>query len=396
MHDERWQLGSRRAFSRLAARAYLAHAAVAPLADDVVAALEEQHLCAARGGVAAIGPALEAAALARERFAALVGAPPADVARVPSTSAGVSAIATALELRAGERIVCFEGEFPTNVTPWQAAARRAGAAVEFVPLAPFERSHEEGLAVLARALTRPARVVAASAVQFQSGLALPLARTAELAHAAGAAFFVDAIQAVGARPIDVVAEGVDALAAAGHKWLMGPLGEAFLYVAPALRARLEPLQVGWVSHVDHDAYLFAPHQLVTDRPLDPGARVFEQGVLPFANYAASAVAAAPLLALTPTAIHAHVQAWHDQCEPRAVALGMRSRRSPERAGRSAILALEPPHGIAARDLVHELGREGVVATCPDGVLRLAPHWPNALDEVEVVEQALAAGLRRLR
>jgi selenocysteine lyase/cysteine desulfurase len=389
-------IGSRRGFTRLEPKVYLAHAAVAPLADDVVQAIVDQTLAFARQGAAAIGPAIEAAALARERFAALIGADASDVARVSSTSAGVSAVATALRLAPGERIVCFEGEFPTNVTPWRAVAQRAGALVETVPIAPFERAHAEGLALLERVLERGARVVAASAVQFQTGFALPLAAMARLAHAAGALFFVDAIQAVGAQPLDVHALGIDALAAAGHKWLMGPLGCAYLFVARAARERLEPLQVGWTSHETPDVFLFAANELAKERALEGNARVFEQGVLPFANFAASAVALETLLTLGPAAIHAHVQRWHDAFEPRAVALGLRSRRSREVAGRSNLLCFEPPAGTSAKDLVAALAREGVSASCPDGHLRIAPHWPNSLEEVEVTARALSSVVARHR
>lgn len=390
-------IGSRRGFTRLEPKVYLAHAAVAPLADDVVQTIVDHTLAFARQGAAAIGPALEAAALARERFGALIGAAASDVARVANTSAGVSAIATALRLAPGERIVCFESEFPTNVTPWRAVAERAGAGVEIVPIAPFERSHAEGLEALARVLERGARVVATSAVQFQTGFAMPLAAMARLAHDAGALFFVDAIQAVGAQPLDVHTLGVDALAAAGHKWLMGPLGCAYLFVSRAARERLDPLQVGWTSHETPDVFLFAANELGKTRALEGNARVFEQGVLPFANFAASAVAMESLLAIGPAAIHAHVQRWHDQFEPRAVALGFRSRRSREVAARSNLLCFEPPAGASAADVVAALAREGVAASCPDGHVRIAPHWPNALEEVEVTARALgvaAASVQR--
>ncbi|QDU84230.1 Isopenicillin N epimerase [Planctomycetes bacterium Pla163] len=387
-------IGDRSGFSRLTATSYLAHAAVAPLADDVLARMQEGLAEQARAGVASIGPFVEWANAARDGFARLVGAAPDQVARVPSTSAGVAAIATGLRLAVGERILCFDGEFPTNVSPWQAAAARAGAHVDLCPLAPFERSHAEGLELVARRLAeRPVRLVAVSAVQFQTGLALPVADLARLAHEHGARLFVDGIQAVGAVPLDVVRAGVDYLACGAHKWLMGPLGAAYLYLSPAARAELEPQIVGWMSHSEPDAFLFAPNELRYDRALDPGARVFEQGVLPFVQYAGSAVAIANLLELGVPRIHAHLQAFHDALEPQLARLGWRSRRSAEAAGRSGICSFAPPDGIDVGTVVAAAAERGVALTGPDGLLRVAPHWPNGLGEVDAVVDVLAGVVR---
>jgi cysteine desulfurase/selenocysteine lyase len=382
------RLGDRALFPGLEARAYLAHAAVSPLAAPVVEAVERGVRDGAARGLAALGPWIAAADRARELFAALIGAPPHTVARLSSTSAGVSAVASGLRLGPGDRLVVFGGEFPTNVSPWQAAARRAGAEVVSCPIEPFARSHGEGLASCARLLERGAKLVAVSAVQFQTGLALPLKALADLAHAAGARLFVDAIQAVGAVPLDVGALGVDFLACGGHKWLMGPLGTAFLYLRPEAQAELDPLQVGWMSHRDADAHLFAPGQLRTDRPLREDARVFEQGVLPFVALAGSAAALELLTALGVGAIHRHLQRYHDALEPRLVAAGLRSLRSSEPGGRSGILSCAPPPGVEVAELVRTLGAQGVVVTGPDGCLRFAPHWPNPLEEVELVADAV--------
>lgn len=382
-------LGDRSGFSRLEAASYLAHAAVAPLADDVLRIMQDELAAAAGEGIGSIERWVRWADLARDRFARIVGAAPDHVTRVASTSAGVSAIATAVRFRPGERVLCFAGEFPTNVTPWQAAAARSGALVEFAPLAPFARSHAEGLDEVRRRLEAGSvRVVAVSAVEFQTGLAMPIAELAALAHEHGARLFVDAIQAVGAVPIDVAASGVDYLAAAGHKWLMGPLGEAFLFVAPAARAELEPLQVGWMGHDEPASFLQAPGELRYDRPLDAGARCFEQGVAPFVCYAGSAVGMAAIEALGVGAIHAHLQRWHDALEPRLVEAGWTSLRSAEPAARSGIASFAPPAGVDVAAVVEAAGARRIVLTGPDGCLRVAPHWPNALAEVDLVARVL--------
>jgi len=394
-------LGDRSGFSRLTAASYLAHAAVAPLADGVLGAMKAELDAAAGEGIGVmerLGAWLE---VARERFARLIGAPKDAIALVPSTSAGVSAIATALRFVPGERVLCFDGEFPTNVAPWQAAARGGGARVDLVPLAPFARSHAEGLDAVREQLERgkpdngQVRVVAVSAVQFQTGLAMPIAALAELAHAHGALLFVDAIQAAGAVPIDVEASGVDFLAAAGHKWLMGPLGEAYLFVSPRVRERLEPVQVGWLGIEDAFVFLGEPDRLRYDRPFATDARVFEQGVVPFANYAGSAVALESLERLGVGAIFEHANAWLDALEPQLTEAGWTSVRPRERAARSAIASFAPPAGVEVAAVVEAAARRRVVVTGPDGHLRIAPHWPNAREEVELAARVLIEATREV-
>src|SRR5690606_14112178 len=112
-------------------------------------------------------------------------------------------------------------------------ARQFGLEVVMLPLTAFERSDAEGLAALERELVRGARLVAVSAVQFQTGLAMPLGAMAALCHQHGAELFVDGIQAMGVVPIDVGALGIDYLASGSHKWLMGTEGAGILYVSPA-------------------------------------------------------------------------------------------------------------------------------------------------------------------
>ena len=386
--------GSRAIFPRLGARAYLAHAAISPASSRVEARVMQEVRLVAEQGMGAIGALLATADEARATFAALIGASPADVAVLANTSTAAAAIATAIPWRAGQRILLFEDEFPANVTPWQAAARRHGLDVVRLPIAPFAKSHGLGLELVQRELRRgDVRLLAVSAVQFQTGLAMPVVELGILARQHGAELFVDAIQAVGARPIDVGSSGAHYLAAGAHKWLMGQLGTAFLWVDREAARGLDPQVVGWTSHESPDAFLIGPaSELRHDRPLRTGARVFEAGVLNHLGLAAAAAGMQPLVEMGTQAIHNHVQAYHDRLEQALVELGFCSLRAREPAARSAILAVRPPHGADAAALSQRLGERGVSTSAPCGNLRIAPHWPNSLDEIEVVVEAVQTAL----
>ena len=286
-------------------------------------------------------------------------------------------VALAIPWRRGDRVVLFDGEFPSNVTPWQRAAGVFDLEIAYLPARDYLASDEAGLARLAAELERPARLVAVSAVEFQTGVRMPIGRMAELAHAAGAELFVDAVQAVGATPIDVTTDAIDYLACGSHKWLMGVEGAGFLYVSQARVDALRPLTAGWLSHEDGLSFLFeGPGHLRRDRPLKRAAGVFEGANVSAVGCAALEASVDLLLALGVEAVHAHVDRYLDDLEPALVARGFTSLRRRDAAGRSAILSLLPPEGIDVIALQRALGERSVAAATPDGHLRLAPHWPN--------------------
>ena len=110
------------------------------------------------------------------------------------------------------------------------------------------------------------------------------------------------------------------------------------------------------------------------------------------GYAALEAALDPILQLTPTAIAAHLQRYHDRLEPGLLNRGFTSARAADPAARSGILSLRPPPGVSLQGLARGLGARGVDVATPDGWLRFGPHWPNALDEVEGVLRAVDEAL----
>jgi hypothetical protein len=74
---------------------------------------------------------------------------------------------------------------------------------------------------------------------------------------------------------------------------------------------------------------------------------------------------------------------------------LRSLRAADPSRRSGILTLDPPAGVSATDLVTELRARGVFASMPDGLLRLAPHFPNSPSEIETVVSAMSDSLQVL-
>jgi cysteine desulfurase / selenocysteine lyase len=385
-------LGNRAWFPDLAG-VYLNHAAVSPPSLPVRAAIVGMLDAYARRGVGAVMDAAAQRERLRALLAGLIGAAPADIGLLPNTTHGVLAIANGLAWRRGDRVLCFTGEFPTNVVPWQQAATTYGLDLGFLSLDGCAQDPEELLGRLAVQLRLGVRLVAVSAVQFSTGLRMPLAEMAALCHAHGAELFVDAIQAVGVVPIDLMAMDIDYLSCGSHKWLMGVEGCGFLAVHPDRAAHLVPRLSGWLSLESPLDFLFSgASTLRYDKPVRQMASFVEVGAPNALGLAALEASVAPLLALGIPAIYNHVQAFHDALEPGLVELGFLSLRASTAGGRSGVLSVRVPFGVDLPRLHAALGALGISTSMPDGCLRFSPHWPNGLDQVPAVLAALDQAL----
>jgi selenocysteine lyase/cysteine desulfurase len=286
-------------------------------------------------------------------------------------------------------VVLFEGEFPANVTPWQQAAATFGLETQFLSLAQAGEDPEAFLSRLEAALRGGVRLVAVSAVQFQTGLCLPLARMASLCRHYGAELAVDAIQACGVMPVDVEALGVDYLVSGAHKWMLGVEGAGFVYAREACARALVPRTAGWLSHERSlDFLLGGEHELCHDRPIRNGIQFLEKGSMSNLSLAALGASVELLLERTPSAIFAHVSRYLDRLEAGLCERGLRSLRSPLPECRSGILSFVPPASLGAAAVAAGLRTRGVTASTPDGLVRFAPHYANPLDEIDGVLDAL--------
>lgn len=396
-------LGDRALFPDLQPDAYVAYAAIAPPSQPVVEAGRSILQTLAAQGRCGFGACLEVRTELREQLGSLIHASGEDVGFVQNTSMALAAVTTALQLSKGDRVVVFSGEYPSNVLPFVVAAQRASAHVVTVQCEAFRLHEATALSELEKCLdcatgpkAGPVKVLALSAVQFQTGLRMPLAAIGRMCRERDVLFVVDGVQALGMVDVDVERDCIDVLACGAHKWLMGVSGLGFLYVCPEAMDRLSPMLVGAMSSPRTLAMLGGePGNLVDGGELLKSAQVFEGGMLSDIAVAALNESVALIRQLGVPQIFAHVQAYHDLIEPELVGLGFESLRSSEIKKRSGTLALKPPTGVHAGELVALMERAGVAASSPDALLRIAPHWPNALTEVPQVVRSVREALRSL-
>lgn len=383
--------GSRALFPKLRFDVYANHASVSPLSSPVQAAVNEVMAAQAREGMNFFHAEVERRERLRTELGELIGASGADIGLVANTSAGVLAFAHSLPWQRGDRVLVLEGEFPTNVTPWQQAARRHGLELVWMTAEDFRLDRDHALERFEQHLSDGIRLVAISAVQFTTGQVMPLETMGTLCRRHGSELFVDAIQAAGIVPLDVTRMGIDYLACGSHKWLMAPEGVGFVYVAPEKVESLVPDMAAWISHEHAFAFLSGgPETLRYDRPFRQSARMLEGGTFNSIGCAGLKTSVELIQSIEVENIHAHVQQWLDALEPKLEQRGFESARMADSTDRSGILSVWPPDDRPAADWARALGEHGISCASPAGWLRFAPHWPNGLGEVEVVLEAIDA------
>ncbi len=125
----------------------------------------------------------------------------------------------------GDEIVVTELDHHANVDPWRALARERGVTVTSVPFVPKTGQLDQD--VLARALTPRTRLLAIGAASNALGTINDVRRAAEVAHAAGALVFVDAVHYAPHALVDVRALGCDFLACSAYKFYGPHVGVLF-------------------------------------------------------------------------------------------------------------------------------------------------------------------------
>jgi selenocysteine lyase/cysteine desulfurase len=174
----------------------------------------------------------------------LINATTDDIAAGSSATELLCSLAWAVSPEQDQNVVSTEIVFPSTVYPWQRVANSTGCEIR---LAKEKNNfmHSDDIIAL---IDQKTAVVCISHVEYGNGQTFDLQLLAEAAEDHDALLVVDATQSAGAIPIDVQACPVDALISGAYKWLCGPFGAAFMYVAPHLAEKLEPGLVGFRSH----------------------------------------------------------------------------------------------------------------------------------------------------
>jgi selenocysteine lyase/cysteine desulfurase len=305
---------------------------------------------------------------ARTAFARFIGAEPDEVAVVPSASAGINSVASALDFRQRRKVIMGEFEFPTMGQIWLAQQAR-GAQIEFL-----EAQNGTICAdCYARAMDDQTLIVPVTQVCFMNGFRSDSGGIVKSAHERGALVMLDGYQDCGTRPIDVKALDVDFYVTGALKYLLCPSGIAFLYVRRELIGSLTPTITGWFAQRNpfaFDVKHFDP---------SPTARRFEGGSPPLPNVYCIPAALELLEGAGCDVIAAHIQSLTRALMEGARDLGIKTKTPPDSVGPLVVLQMKD-----AEAMVQKMAAGNIVVSNRMDGLRVSFHLYNTLDDVHAV------------
>ena len=312
--------------------------------------------------------------------ARLIGADADEVAFVRNTSHGLSLVGAGIDWREGDGILCaLDDEYPSNIYPWQRLSERKGVRVQAI------RSHNEAITpeAIVEAADERTRMLVISSIQYASGYRVDLEELGALCASRGWYFCVDAIQSLGAFPIDVKRCKIHFLAADSHKWMLGLPGIGLFYAEKTLIPSLEPALIGWKSTIDGWEFDRADLRLL------PTAGRFEEGTPAYALIDGLGAAVELLLEIGIDPINRRIIEIRERLREGLLDLPVTILGSWPPAHRSGALTFRPRSGTSD-ELVEFLSRRGVVASCRRNRVRLSPHFYTSEDEVARVLEVTRA------
>jgi cysteine desulfurase / selenocysteine lyase len=309
-----------------------------------------------------------------------------EIALVKNTSEGISIVANGLDWQWGDRIVTTAVEYPANIYPWMEVARGRGAKLVMVPeqlypdgsrVVPIER-------ILDEAADPRTRIVSLSHVEFASGQRHDLARIGAFCRANKKLFNVDAIQSVGALPVDVKGMNIDYLSADGHKWMLGPEGAGLFFCRRDLIERTRPLMLGAmnvINAMEYGSY---------DYTLRPDAGRFECGSMSLASFFALRASLELLDSLGIERIASRIKQLTDRLIAGLVGKGygvVSPRGDQQWSGIVSFFSMKHRHEELFRTLRREHHTEIALR---EGRLRASPHFYNTEQQIDRLIELLPA------
>lgn len=365
---------------------FIGHCSVSPLfskaADVAVEMLRAQEKW---GGAPVVEAYMKHLDELKVYASALLRTQPENIASVRNTSDALSVVANGYPFEPGDEVISFVQEYPANFHPWRLQELTRGVRLKLLSNLPARDDIPAdvigtwSMAELESLITARTRVIALSHVQFTSGYAANLHALGQLCKERGIDLVIDAAQSLGIQPVFPEEMNIAALASAGWKWLLGPMGTGIFYTAPAFREKLRPIQVGAETMVQEFDFMNLEWNPI------PTARRFEFSTSPIYLVAA--------LATCLREVHARYGAEALFQEAlRLQDLFLEKLDNPafkpllfEPEHRSGILSIycENLEGIKA-----SLAEKNIVCAPRSGMLRVAPHFYNTDEDMERLAEVL--------
>ncbi len=294
-----------------------------------------------------------------------------DIALIKNTSEGLSMVAYGIPWKKHENIVFAQQEFPSNRVLWQSLQMRFGVEARCIDL--YQTPVPED--ALFRHVDKNTRLISVSAVQYDTGLHMNLARISEFCQTRGILLCIDAIQMLGAMPFDLTRTPADFVIADSHKWLLGPEGIGLFYCNPEVRDQLRLNQFGWHMLKNTDNYEALEWQPAAD------ARRFECGSLNHLGIHAMYASLCLLLEIQIGNIHeiisSNISYLYEKCRKNSLKV-VSNMEQPRRSG---IFTLQRPE-VDNYKLFRFLLDSGVLCAYRCAGIRFSPHFYTCQNDID--------------
>ncbi len=366
---------------------YLNGAAFAPIPLSVQAAGEEGVRIKVAPWRQAWPPNPALVEETRGLIAGLINAGADDIAIVGSASYGIATACANVKIARGSRVLVLDGEHASLALGLARLAEEHGAVLETIKRPADNDFTAAVLAAIERPGAPPVSFAGLSPSHWSNGLAVDLTRVALALRKQKAIFLIDATQATGVTALDVQALRPDYMVMPTYKWLQGPYGLAFLYVAPK-HQNGRPLEEHGANRSAYDSASTVP---VETLPMLAGARRFDRGerdifiTIPMANAGLKVVTG-----WGQPNISERLRMLTDRLAGHLAELGLsvppRDLRVPH------IVGLALPDG-KRYGLVEAMAAEQIHVTLRVGLLRVSPGVYNDEADIDRFAERLGQWLR---
>ena len=184
-----------------------------------------------------LGPAKEAT---RKKVADFLRVTPDEIVLTRNTSESNNLVSSGLDLKAGDEVVLFGDNHPSNLQAWREKSKRFGYSVKLVDVVSPHPGFDYYIDAFTKAITSQTRVVAFTHLTSTVGDLMPAVELCRLARERGVMTLVDGAQSAGLLDVDLRVMQPDFYTASAHKWPCGPKEAGLLFINSRVQPKVWP------------------------------------------------------------------------------------------------------------------------------------------------------------
>jgi isopenicillin-N epimerase len=177
---------------------------------------------------------------ARRRIAQALRVTPEEIVITRNTSEANNFVSSGLDLKAGDEVLIFSDNHPSNHAAWREKAKRFGYTVRTIDQVNPHPGPDYYVDAFTRAMTPATKVVAITHVTSSVGDLMPAQEICRAARERGILSLVDGAQSFGVLDVDLSVMQPDFYTGSAHKWPCGPKETGVLYVNQRAHGRISP------------------------------------------------------------------------------------------------------------------------------------------------------------